>query len=323
MFKIIHHPHDSLFKKAFQKKEIFIDFLKGRLKPELLSKIDLNSIQLTGSSFISSELKNSYSDLVFSANIQGEKGYLYLLLEHQTEADGKMVIRLLEYDVSLMRQHIELGHTKLPIIINLVLYTGNKPYPYPKRLIDAFENPKMFYDMLKRTFLIELRADKKDTIERDGKAALAELILRESHRRDLCNFLSANNDLVFHINKSPYSIETILYIIDRDPHDPEKVLEKLANLDPNKKQEIMSGLQRALQQREEQGMILGIRKGKAEGFLEGEEKGMEKGIEKGMEKGIENAVIGMQSAGVNIPLISKSTGLSIKEVDEILDASGK
>lgn len=44
-FSKIHHPHDSLFKKAFKDKNVAIDFLKNRLPAKTLERIDLNSVR--------------------------------------------------------------------------------------------------------------------------------------------------------------------------------------------------------------------------------------------------------------------------------------
>jgi len=46
-------------------------------------------------------------------------------------------------------------------------------------------------------------------------------------------------------------------MIDRDKHNPEEVLKKIHNLDPKLKQNIMSGLQRVIQESEKRGIQLG------------------------------------------------------------------
>ena len=76
--------------------EIAIDFLKARLDPYVLEALDLTTFKLENSSFIDEQLKKTYSDLVFSLKQkdQKEKCYLYFLVEHQTEHEDNMIMRL-------------------------------------------------------------------------------------------------------------------------------------------------------------------------------------------------------------------------------------
>jgi len=103
----IHQPHDKLFKVAFGHKEVLKDFLKGRLAPEILAKVDLTTAKLENCSFVSEELRGTQSDIVYSVQIDGKAGYIYTLIEHQSEVDSKQPIRLLGYNVQLWNQHIE------------------------------------------------------------------------------------------------------------------------------------------------------------------------------------------------------------------------
>ena len=68
----IHHPHDSLFKKAFKNKAVAKDFLKSRLSKQLLKKIKLDTLKIENSSFISEKLRKTHSDLVLSTNIESK-----------------------------------------------------------------------------------------------------------------------------------------------------------------------------------------------------------------------------------------------------------
>ena len=125
----IHQPHDSLFKKAFKDTKVAIDFLKSRLPPKILARIDLNTLKLENSSFVDEKLRKTHSDLVLSANINGKKGYIYFLIELQMRKDDTIVLRLLEYNAQLMREYITKHKgDKLPSIINIVLYAGKTSY---------------------------------------------------------------------------------------------------------------------------------------------------------------------------------------------------
>ena len=289
MKNAIHHPHDSLFKKAFQDKEVAIDFLKSRLSSKVLKEIDLGTIALEGTTFIESDLKASYSDLVLSANVKGEKGYIYTLVELQTQNDDTMALRLLEYNGRLMRKHGKAKKgKKLPTIINIVLYAGAKPYKGVKRLIDAFENPKLLIESLSSTFLIDLTQESETQIMQDGKAALAELVIRQGVIRDFENIKNSPS-LIALINTSSYSIEVLYYIVNRDKHDPARILKEMTKLDSKLKQEVMSGLQRLLQEKEQRGIQLGEQRGM--------QLGKQRGIQLGEQRGRESVLLELAKKG--------------------------
>ena len=274
----VHQPHDKLFKASFGKKLVTKDFLLSRLPKDILAKIDLKSLKRENASFIDEHLKAYYSDVVFSVKIGGQDAYIYFLLEGQTTPDPLIPVRILEYKTAIMRYDIEQNKTqggrKLPIVYCKVIYTGKKKWKDPKRLLDAFANPELVSRMFEDDFLIPLNTETKDKIMGDGKASIAELILREGWREDFCKILEKNEELQRKILQAPYTKELFLYMIDKDKHSVDKILEKFPNLDPKIKKKVMSGLERIEQK--------GIAKGKKEGIA----KGMEKGIKKGLKQGI-------------------------------------
>ena len=124
-------PHDMLFKSMCGNKEITIDLIKSALPRKVFSKIDLSTLSLTDKSFVSPRLRAQHCDIIYQAEINGHEGYIAFLIEHQSTADSLMAFRKLEYNVGLMRQHLNQGAEKLPVIINICLYHGEKsPYPY-------------------------------------------------------------------------------------------------------------------------------------------------------------------------------------------------
>lgn len=96
---------------------------------EIFNQIDEDSFRLTNKDFVSALGKLHDSECIFQALIKDTKSHIYFVIEHQSEEDSLMLIRFLEYDTLLMRQHItEYGTGCLPAIINICLYNGNKPY---------------------------------------------------------------------------------------------------------------------------------------------------------------------------------------------------
>ena len=75
----------------------------------------------------------------------------------------------------------------------------------------------------------------------------------------------------------------------------------------------------------DKGMEKGVKKGVKKGLKQGIEQGMEKGIEKGVKQGTRNAQVQMvkkmYNLKSNIEFIKQVTGLSQKEIEEIIYSS--
>jgi len=271
----IHKPHDKLFKTAFGDKEVLQDFLKSRLTSEILAKVDLDTAKLENCSFVSEEFRETQSDIVYSVQVDGRKGYIYTLIEHQSEPDNNQPLRLLGYNLQLLWQHSKQHkNDKYPAIINLVLYTGTKDYKGAISIAEAFEDSGMFLKSLNTPFLVNTKDEKDSKIMQDGKAALVELLLRQGKMREFRKFLKENPHIVALIYKSSYAVEVMLYIFARDNSTPKEIFKKVPNLDEETKNKIMSALQRIKQE----GIQLGEKRGIQLGEKRGEKKGKKEGV---------------------------------------------
>lgn len=87
--------------------------MKSQLPLDIVQGIDWESIELTNKSFVTEELAQLHSDIIYKFTIDKSRGYIYNLVEHQSTPDELLPLRMLEYNVLLMRQHIEEGNKKL------------------------------------------------------------------------------------------------------------------------------------------------------------------------------------------------------------------
>lgn len=95
--ELVNNPHDKMFKETFSDLDVVSDFLKHYIPKENLAIIDVESIVLLKDSFIQKELRDSYSDSLFSVKIAGEDGYLYFLFEHKSYRKNDIAFQLLGY----------------------------------------------------------------------------------------------------------------------------------------------------------------------------------------------------------------------------------
>src|SRR5690606_30291324 len=140
--------HDEFIKKAFENPMVAREFFDSYLPKNIKSLLDFDTLNLQKESFIDQSLKNSFSDILFSVNFGNTKGYLYILLEHQTKPDHFMALRLFKYMINIIDRHqIENPNDKqLPLIYPLIFYSGKRKYNASRNLWDLFTNPTLAKD---------------------------------------------------------------------------------------------------------------------------------------------------------------------------------
>lgn len=140
---VISTPHDHFFKSVLSDISCAAEFIQAHV-PESISRItDFNSLRLTSSSFIDDELKMRETDLLYQVNFNGEQGYFYILLEHQSTPDITMTLRCARYIALILERHLKEHKTnKVPYICPIVLYNGKTPYPYPTDIREMLDAPK-------------------------------------------------------------------------------------------------------------------------------------------------------------------------------------
>jgi hypothetical protein len=152
--------------------------------PSLAARIDFSAMRLVPTSFIGRDFRNVESDILLTAPLlrQGTAReavvWLYLLLEHQSEPDPWMELRLLDYVVQVFKaQQRQLGRGKhamstpvLDPVVPVVFYTGTRSWdgiePLPKLIRQGAE----FADVTPRLrpLFLNLSVVPADQIERDG-----------------------------------------------------------------------------------------------------------------------------------------------------------
>ena len=279
----LHHPHDSLFKAAFYKKSVACDFLKNRLPDDLKNQVDFKTLKLEHCSFIDEALKSNHSDVVYSVNIDGQQGYIYMLIEHQSTIDTRQVVRLLKYNALLLERHCDQRpkQKNIPHIINLMLYTGSETYRGPKSIAEAFQHPDLFMKSLTTPFVIKANEESMESLLADKSAALVSILLRSGKVRDFCALLE--DPLVADLlSQSVYRKRAIFYIVNHDKHGPKHVLDKVPNLAVDEKEEIMGYIAQKMKETRDEGIQQGIQQGRYEGRAEGRTSTLKELVNKGL-----------------------------------------
>lgn len=90
-------PHDRFVRSLMTNPKVIREFFETHLPREMREAIDLTSIQPQKESFIDDKLRVQIADLLYAVHVNGEPGFIYLLIEHQSSPDKLLPFRLLKY----------------------------------------------------------------------------------------------------------------------------------------------------------------------------------------------------------------------------------
>lgn len=128
------NPHDKFFKETFGDVTIAGDFLVNYLPESVLEYIDIDTLDPQKDSFIDKKLEETFSDLLFKADIAGNEGYIYFLFEHKSYPDKGIIFQVLRYMVEIWEAKLDREMGRLPIVIPLVVYHGKTNWRIPSSL---------------------------------------------------------------------------------------------------------------------------------------------------------------------------------------------
>lgn len=143
--RVTGQPHDALFKAALSRPENAIGALRATLPPALLAQLDLATLRLSPSSFVREDLGQLHADLVYEVQVAGRPGLAcFVLHEHQSAQDPNTVVRVFRYVAHAWAQWLEAhpGAERVPAILPIVLYHGERPWTAPTSLRDVIDLPE-------------------------------------------------------------------------------------------------------------------------------------------------------------------------------------
>jgi len=136
----IWNPHDRLFKQLWRERNVVADFLRTYLPGDVSSLISAGSVELCKDSFVSADLKEYFSDLLYRADMGGRPGYLYVLLEHKSRPAPLVPLQLLGYIKGIWDLHLKQSPLPLPMVVPVVLYHGRENWRVPCCLSGLLED---------------------------------------------------------------------------------------------------------------------------------------------------------------------------------------
>lgn len=302
-------PHDSTFRQFLSHPDVARDFMELHLPAELRAICDLSTLKLESGSFVEDDLRQYFSDVLYSLKTAAGDGYIHVLVEHQSTPDRHMAFRLMRYAVAAMQRHLEAGHKQLPLVIPVLFYTGRRsPYPYSTRWLDEFADPALAKNLYGRSFpLVDVTIIPDDEIADHRSMAALTLLQKHIHQRDLAELVDRLVPILLagYLSSSQV-ISLVHYIVQAgETSDAEAFVRELAQRVPQHGDALMTIAQQLEQK--------GIEKGIEQGIQLGEQRGIEKGRNEGK---LEVARTMLQN-GIDRSTVMKMTGLTEHDLAQI------
>jgi len=298
-------PHDATFRQFLTQPEIARDFMELHLPAELRAICDLSTLKLESGSFVEDDLRQYFSDVLYSLDTVEGEGYVHVLIEHQSSPDKHMAFRLIRYAVAAMQRHLEAGHAKLPLVIPVLFYVGKRsPYPYSTRWLDEFDDPELAHKLYSGAFpLVDVTVIPDDDIMEHRSMAALTLLQKHIHQRDIATLTDRLATLLMaDYLSSPQVMALIHYLLQAgESSDSEAFVRELAQRVPQHGDALMT----IAQQLEQKGIEKGI------------EKGIQLGEQRGIEKGKLEVARSLLKMGMPIESVQEATGLSEDDLAQI------
>ena len=216
---IPHQFADRTIREALRDPQNLKELLEFVLGDKVVSQLDFDRVEYEDTGFLLPDLQEREADLLcrIPHRTRAREIHVCILIEHQSEPEHGMSLRMLEYGVCYWRQVWEQGPkdrtATLPAILPIVFFTGPKPWRHRRDLGELIQSPgfpsaqaprwPIFYLNLAEHSVEELLSSR-----RAWHQAMA--VVRAEHEKDVQRFAEVMGTAAHGIDK--------LANIDNDRH---------------------------------------------------------------------------------------------------------
>jgi len=302
----IHFSHNNFFTAFFDEKEVVESFLKEYAPAEITKELNFNSLQVQKRSFIDKKLRSHFSDILYTIRFKQKLSYVYLLFEHKSKPWELSSFQLLKYMVQIWDMHLKQHKKKevksLPPIIPMVIYHGESQWKARTDFLTLFDIPESLEKYIPN-FQFELY-DISHTSDKEIKGTVLLKILlmtlkyifqpELNHKvKDIFQLLSDLDDK----SRGIEYLEILLrYLSNSTEYVKEEILKESVMAILDQGGELMPTLAQKWMQ-----------------------EGMQEGMENGKKENAREVAKRMLNDDFPIEKIIKYTGLTEKEVKELLN----
>ncbi len=301
----IKSPHDVYFKKNWADLQFVHSFLDSYLSFDIRKNIKMDTLEICKDSFVSEDMKEFYSDMLYKVQLEENEMFIYLLFEHKSYPDRMIFIQLYRYILSVLETYLQ-NHKgvedakNLPLVLPLVLYHGKEKWNMPTQFADCFqsvsEEMKAFVPNFCYT-LFDLSTFSDADIKGSIKNQIVLLVLKHIFRNDLLAVLPKISDLLRKLNEQETGLQALETLF--------KYLTNTEQLASVGFDEIQAALTTNLSQEQKEGIMTIAEQLRQEGW------------QSGLGEGLRQAAFQFKALGTSIEIIQKATGLSKEEIEKL------
>ena len=123
----IRNPHDEFFKALMNEKAMAKTYFQHFLPADIVEHLNFEQLELDSNSYITPELEDRYSDIVYTCTYKDYTVDLPLLLEHKSSPVEYPQLQLLRYMIEIWQNRINANQGLRPIL-PIIFYHGEKSW---------------------------------------------------------------------------------------------------------------------------------------------------------------------------------------------------
>ena len=311
-------PHNNFFQYALSHPAAARNLIEMHLPADLVQILDLDSLELQKDSFVDDELRDSYSDMLYSIRLSGQdlsgqdgepvEGQVYLLLEHKSQSDPMTCFQMLRYIVRIWEQRLRKGQSLCPVF-PLVIYHGQEAWSAPVRLEELIGGPDVLFEHGVRMAypVVDIGQIPDELLATDPFLQSVLGLLKYSRKRNFEDKLEIFLRCLLEIGTAELQTEhldaVLVYVSTVSPSIP---METLAMT-----------IQKIFPTQIEPGSIADeyMKKGRLEGIQEGRQEGRQEGKQEGLKEGLKEGQIQL------IQTLQEILGLPVSDASTFHDRS--
>lgn len=300
----LNNPHDKFFKAIFSLRSVVHGFLVRFLSKDILDKLDLSTLEVDTTSYVSADLSTFYADIVWRCRFkkgyrQSEAGFIF---EHKSYKPTYPHFQLWDYKRGAWQ--IQLS-SKQPLVsmVPFILYHGQEAWQ-----LESFDHyfgeiePEMLrfmpcFDII----LVNLQHISDEEMCKIQPVFLQKALLALAHAWDIAYFKNNLVKLWLADYENTQDEETIffirafgVYLAEISGVSRDEIKQQIIKFNNDLKSNVMTFI---------------------EEFIE---EGIEKGIEEGIEKGKKISIYEAWQRGNGIELLANVFALSESTIKHII-----
>lgn len=272
----------------------------------ILENIDMESLEISETSFVDEDLKEYFSDICYEGKMQEDLPFrITFILEHKSAVPKyPIMVQLHKYVTNIWSNDIR-QNNPLTLTIPIVIYHGERPLAKesPESLFKGAPKDILSYVPHFDYVLLDLSQIATERLEQLEFLFLRNILLALKQSRN-AEYVDVfwEKIIIFAIGVRQKSLDyelfkaTVIYLNSSSNVFNQKLKQMENALSAAEQQEIKPFLLQMYEEWMEKGEVKGIEKGIQKGIQKGLEEGMQKGLEKGLEKGMQKGILTMLTA---------------------------